>query len=441
MRPTNVRWMVFALCGGTSWLLYLHRYSFALIKPELVREWGVGATELGLLDSAFSTSYMIFQLPAGIMADLAGARLVLTALILIWSVAFALHAWAPGMPALWWARTFLGLGQAGVFAAVSRITRLWFPIGVRATVQGFVGVFAARTGGLSAYLLIGYLMVGLLGMNWRHAIYVWAFVGLLQALALLLLYRNSPRRHPWANEAEVALIEGNSKIVPASTPAVAPPKRSFFSALRSMSPRSAINLLALNVQSILSTVADNLYSNWIPLFLFQVHGLKFKEMGIYSALPLLGGALGGALGGWLNDALLSRTGNRRWSRSGIAMTGKGLAAICLVVAVVTTYDNPYAFCWMLFLVKFVGDWSLSTMWATVTDIGGPATASVFAWNNTVASIGAILAPAMYGFVAEWYNWKLVFIIASVAYGLCALSWLAVNCTIPLLAEDSKGDSP
>ena len=123
------------------------------------------------------------------------------------------------------------------------------------------------------------------------------------------------------------------------------------------------------------------------------------------------------------------------------MTGKGLAAICLVVAVVTTYDNPYAFCWMLFLVKFVGDWSLSTMWATVTDIGGPATASVFAWNNTVASIGAILAPAMYGFVSEQYNWTMVFIIAAVAYGLCALSWLAVNCTIPLLAEESKGDSP
>ena len=32
-RPTRVRYMVFVLGFGTSWMLYLHRYSFALIKP------------------------------------------------------------------------------------------------------------------------------------------------------------------------------------------------------------------------------------------------------------------------------------------------------------------------------------------------------------------------------------------------------------------------
>jgi hypothetical protein len=36
-KPTGVRWVVFGQACGTSWLLYLHRYTFALIKPELVR--------------------------------------------------------------------------------------------------------------------------------------------------------------------------------------------------------------------------------------------------------------------------------------------------------------------------------------------------------------------------------------------------------------------
>ena len=39
------------------------------------------------------------------------------------------------------------------------------------------------------------------------------------------------------------------------------------------------------------------------------------------------------------------------------------------------------------LVKFFGDWSLATSWGVVTDIGGRATASVFAFNNAVAGIG------------------------------------------------------
>ena len=37
-RPTNIRWIVFGLACGTSWMLYLHRYTFALIKPKLVDE-------------------------------------------------------------------------------------------------------------------------------------------------------------------------------------------------------------------------------------------------------------------------------------------------------------------------------------------------------------------------------------------------------------------
>ena len=49
-RPTNVRWIVFALGCGTSSLLYLHRYAFALIKPKLVEEWDLTNTELGVLD-------------------------------------------------------------------------------------------------------------------------------------------------------------------------------------------------------------------------------------------------------------------------------------------------------------------------------------------------------------------------------------------------------
>lgn len=75
-----------------------------------------------------------------------------------------------------------------------------------------------------------------------------------------------------------------------------------------MTPRSLMNLIWLSLQNVLSTFADNIYSNWIPLFLSQVHGLKFKEMGIYSALPLLGGAVAGVTGGMLNDFLIVRTG-------------------------------------------------------------------------------------------------------------------------------------
>jgi sugar phosphate permease len=243
-----------------------------------------------------------------------------------------------------------------------------------------------------------------------------------------LVFRNAPRRHPWVNDAEADLIAGADASSPDRDE-----RLSVAGLFRRMSRRSILNLFALNLQSTLSTMADMIYAAWIPLFLFEVHGLNFKEMGVYSALPLIGGALGGAAGGWLNDTLIRRTGNRRWSRSAVGLTGKGLAAGLVGFALVF-YENPYVFCTILFFVKFFGDWSLTTGWGTVTDIGGRSSATVFAFNNGIAGFGSILAPPMYGYLAEQYNWYLVFVVAAVIYALCAASWLLVDCTIPLVRE-------
>jgi MFS family permease len=113
--------------------------------------------------------------------------------------------------------------------------------------------------------------------------------------------------------------------------------------------------------------------------------------------------------------------------------GKGLAAALLVTAL-WWYDNPYVFCGFLFAVKFFGDWSLATSWGVVTDIGGRVTASVFAFNNAVAGIGFIAAPTIFGFLAQHYGWTVVFVSVAVTYVLCALSWLAIDCTIPMVEE-------
>jgi MFS transporter, ACS family, glucarate transporter len=320
-----------------------------------------------------------------------------------------------------------------VYANLSKLAQTWFPASIRTTLQGMAGITAGRLGGMCAYLLIGSLMIGLLKLQWRSAIYFAAAGGVFFAFLFALVFRNSPRDHPLVNEAEANRIDTTL------SPSAKGPKMSVSQMLRSVQPRALMNLVFLNIQTILSTLADNIYSNWIPLFLWEVHHLEFAKMGIYSSLPLLGGAIAGIVGGMLNDLFISLTGNRRWSRSGIAMAGKGLAAILLLSALVF-YDNPYVFCGFLFAVKFFGDWSLTTSWGVVTDIGGPATASVFAFNNAVAGLGMITAPVLFGYVAQWYGWRVVFITVAVTYVLCALSWLAIDCTIPMVNTSPKRKS-
>lgn len=427
-RPTGIRWMVFGLSCGTSWFLYLHRYSFALIKPQLKDEFGLTETQLGGLDAAFSTAYSLAQVPTGVLCDVLGAHLFLGIIIIAWSLALGLHAWAGGPRGITTARVLFGLTQAGCYPTLSKVSQMWFPRPVRTSLQGWIASFFGRMGGASSNLLLASVLIGILAFDWRTAINVFVVAGVLWGIVFLVLYRNSARQHYLANEAEARLIE-QADI--ALTGGVAPAQVTFRQLIARTTPRSLLNLLALLVQQFTSTFADAIYVAWIPFFLKEEHGLTYGEMGFYSALPLVGGAIGGTCGGMLNDVLIRVTGNRRWSRSAVGFVGKAAAA-GLVMAALAIYDQPFAFCWILFFVKFFSDWSQPTVWGTVTDIGGAAPATAFGLNNMVGGAGGLVSPVVFGAVAQHsVDWKPVFLLVAGAYLISSLSWLLVDCTIPL----------
>ncbi len=420
--PSRVRWIVFALAFFTSAILYWHRYVFAFVKPVLAEEWQLTNTQLADIDSAFALTYSLCQFPLAVLADLLGVHLVLSTLCLIWCGGLLLLALAPNAGWLWYGQAILGTGQSAVYACLSRVSKNWYPASVRTTMQGAVGVMAGRLGALSSSLVFTTILLGYVGLPWRWAVVVLVSVGLVHTALFAAIFRNSPRLHSGVNEQEAKLIEDSPS--PSAETLGNPP------AVR-MSSRSMLNLGFVAVQTILSTFADTLYSNWLPQFLKQVHNLDWKLMGFYAALPFLGGALAGILAGYLNDRLILLTGNRRWARAGVAMVGKGMAAVLIFVAL-NFYNDPYAFCICLFFVKLFGDWSLTSVWGVVTDIGGRATASVFAFSNSVAGIGLVLAPQVFGRLADNYGWQPVFVTVGVTYAACACSWLFIDSNRPVL---------
>src|SRR5437588_833661 len=87
-RPTQVRWLIFVLICAASWLLYLHRYAWGVIKPAFRAENpNLTDTELGWLDSAFLATYAFGQAPGGLVGDVFGTRAVFVVIILLWSLA------------------------------------------------------------------------------------------------------------------------------------------------------------------------------------------------------------------------------------------------------------------------------------------------------------------------------------------------------------------
>ena len=383
--------MIFALACGSSFTLYLHRYTWGFVKADVREEFGWSEVQLGWLDSLFTVSYGFGQIPSGILCDWFGPHGLLGSIIVAWSLSMGLVALAGSYSTMILARLLFGAGQAGCYPTLNKVSKLWFPASVRTSVQGWIATFFGRGGGAVSFVLFGTVLRGWLGFSWRESLAVLVGLGILFGIAFMLLFRNRPEDHPWSNEAEKDLVSEGDPDVAGATRSRLP---------WSMLLRSG-NMWIFFLQQFTSAFADTIYVYWIPLFLLTVKGADVKAAGWMAAIPLVGGAVGGMLGGVLQSQWIARTGNRRWSRSLVGMIGKLLATVFMFVSL--GFDSAVIIVSIFFLVKFFGDWSQPAVWGTVTDVAGKNAASVFAAVNTVGSVAGFLAGPVMGAIILGYS--------------------------------------
>ena len=325
-------------------------------------------------------------------------------------------------------RAIFGVAQAGCYPALNKVSKNWFAASGRTTAQGWIATFFGRMGGALSFIVFGSVMLGWLHLPWRWALGIFTLLGLVCGLLFLILFRNTPREHPWANAAE-------SDLILAGDPAAATATHSRLDWARTLSYGSVWFLF---VRAFASNVADVLYVYWIPMFLSDVKHLGHTNTGGLAALPLIGGALGGITSGWLQSALIRRTGRRRWARCGAGLLGKLIAARVMLLCL-TVEDGVFIACLFL-VVKFFSDWEQPAEWGTISDIAGPSAATLFATVNTIGAIGGFVAGPLTGLILQRFSrgeqvtaagWNALFVCISLEYLLAASAWLFINADKPI----------
>lgn len=435
-RPTRVRWLVFALASGASWMLYLHRYSWNFIRPALIEEYDFTNSQVDRIFTAFNVSYAFGQIPGGIICDFFGTHLFLGIIIALWSILLPCFGLTGSFYGLAGLRLGFGAAQAGCYPSLSKVTRDWFPRGTRTIIQGLIASFFGRSGGAMSSIIMGTLLMGYCGFTWRVAILIMGVAGVLFAGLFLWLYRSDPQQDTRVNEAELALIrEGAAKET--DGPRVLPFRR----VLRSPS------MLVFIVQQFMNAGADGIYVYLMGSYFMTARNFDVATAGLLVSLPLWGGAVGGVAGGFINDGLIHLTGSRRWSRTTVGFVGKVAACLMMFVAIQQVSGVAAAFC--LFVVKFFSDWTQPTVWGTCTDMGGRYSATVFSIINTAGSVGGICTPPVLGIILDMNtaeqivngelqkitNYTPMFIAVAAMYMVSACCWLFINCTRSLERDE------
>ena len=113
--------------GLGYFLSSLFRAANAVVGPDLVRDIGIDAAQLGLLTAAYLLVVALFQLPLGILLDRFGPRHVQSALMAIAAVGAVIFATGESAATLVFARAIIGLGFAGSLMSGFKAIVLWIP--------------------------------------------------------------------------------------------------------------------------------------------------------------------------------------------------------------------------------------------------------------------------------------------------------------------------
>ncbi len=422
IKATRARFGVLAFAFLLAAVTYIDRVSISAAAPFIMQDLHLTVLQMGVVFSAFTLAYSVFEIPSGWLGDVRGPRRVLTRIVLWWSAFTMFTGAARGFGSLVGIRFLFGAGEAGAFPNIARAFSRWFPARERGAANG-VMFFGSRLGGvLSAPLAL--LVIGRWG--WRQSFVVFGTLGILWAAAWYRWYRDRPSAHASVNVAELAWIEQDG--VPDGHEAT--PWRAL--------ARSG-NLYAICAMYFTYAYGLYFYFTWLPTYLIRVLGFSLSGGGLFAALPFLLAGLADLVGGWLTDTLARHRGLRA------ARCGLGFAAFLTCAALMaasTVVPQPVAKAMLLALALGSVDLALAACWAVCLDIGRQHAGVVTGCMNGLSNLGGVLAPIVVGVAVDrWQSWTFPFYVTSAVYAAGALAWLAIDPTRPITAAAPGQRSP
>ncbi|MDP1610118.1 MAG: MFS transporter [Sulfuritalea sp.] len=176
----NLWLRVFLPFAAGYYFSYFLRNVNAVIAPELTRELGVSAADLGLLTSAYLLAFGAVQLPLGLALDRYGARRVEALLLLIAAAGCALFAVGDSLSELAVARALIGLGVSACLMASFKAFSQWFGTERQASLNA--AIMAA--GGLGALTASTPLSWAIPHFGWRAVFVTLAVAGVATAAGI-----------------------------------------------------------------------------------------------------------------------------------------------------------------------------------------------------------------------------------------------------------------
>jgi ACS family glucarate transporter-like MFS transporter len=406
----RTRYLVLSLLFLVTAVNFADRSMLSITGSAISKDLGLSPIALGYLLSAFGWAYAAGQLPGGWLLDRFGSKRIYACSLFSWSFFVFLMAFAGIFAAckaavvLFVLLFFMGLCEAPVLPADSRLVATWFPTAERGTAAAVFN---------SAQYFAAVLFAPLMGwithaLGWKYVFLFMAMVG-FAATVIWLRSIYDPRDHPRMMEAELRYIEAGGALVDMEQqcgPRWGPRWSDIKQLLRNRM------LLGVYLGTYCVTSIMYFFLTWFPLYLVKGRGMSILQVGFLATLPAICGFSGGISGGMLSDHLLKRGHSLTFARKTPIVIGMLLATSLIAC----NYLGPAWAVVCIMCAAYFGKGFGSLGWAVVSDTSPKQLAGVSAGVfNMFANIAGITTPIVIGYIVKAtgsFNGAMVFLAAN-----------------------------
>jgi MFS family permease len=369
---------------------FFDRVNLSVSQDALHASFGLSMVAFGFLSSAYSWTYALMQIPAGVLLDRFGVRRVGFVSTLLWSAASFGAAISSGLAGLFGARFLLGIGESPTFPANAKALGYWFPQAERSLATAITDSAAK----FSTAIGVPFLGLLLLRFGWRWSFAVTGLISFLYFILFYCAYFN-PRDDKGLSDEEFQFM-ARGGVQQAGT------SRAGSSAARGATIGYLLRqpkVYGLGLGWGAYNYSFYLLLTWLPTYLSFSHHVDLMHSVMYTSVPWLFATLTDlVVGGWLVDELIRRGFDASRVRQTVLVVGTGFGLGILGAA---HAHSPLA----------------ALFWISIS-LGGLAAAAPVAWTvpsliapresvgrlggivNFCGQLAAISAPIVTGYVAS-----------------------------------------
>ncbi|MBI5248791.1 MAG: MFS transporter [Desulfomonile tiedjei] len=181
------RWVILGLCVCCFLFTFITRFTWPPLIPVVVPILGMSMSQAGAYMSAFYMGYVITQIPAGVLSDRFGVRLILGVSLILEGISTSSMGFMNSYETGFLLRVIAGFGAGAVYSSCSLALMEWFPARERG--RAFGVFLAAPSGGI---LMTNWFVPPLNSLvGWQGAFKSVGLLTFTAGILVLLLMRSS----------------------------------------------------------------------------------------------------------------------------------------------------------------------------------------------------------------------------------------------------------